>query len=87
MLSPVKFVVAFKTAGGEGKTAKSLRQSTERGDLKVFLSSTHKEPSEQNNEKVCTNVSYQAYMRCSKDDFTSRLTTNRAGSWQMTLST
>lgn len=25
MLSPVKFVVAFKTAGGEGKTTKSLR--------------------------------------------------------------
>ena len=62
MLSPVKFVITFKTSGGDNQGAKTpkgqnntVTQSTN-ADIKVFLSTTHKEPGENRFEKVYTNV-------------------------------
>jgi len=65
MLSPVKFVITFKTSSGDNpgaKTPKSQQMTAlalTKADLKVFLSITHKEPGENRFEKVYTNVSIE----------------------------
>jgi len=66
MLSPLKFVVTFKTSGTDnpgGKTPKgqSAGSTTQtKADLKVYLSTLHKEPGENRFEKVYTNVRIRA---------------------------
>ena len=62
MLSPVKFVITFKTSGGDNQGAKTLKNNSNpinqqpNADLKVFLSTIHKEPGENRFDKVYTNV-------------------------------
>lgn len=63
MLSPLKFVITFKTSNiNEVKAEKPALKSvqgvpvTSNADIKVYLSTTHKEPGENQNEKVYSNV-------------------------------
>ena len=63
MLSPLKLSITFKTSNlNESKAEKPIQKSltgapvSSNADIKVYLSTTHKEPGENQNEKVISNV-------------------------------
>ena len=63
MLSPLKLAITFKTSNiNESKAEKAVQKSlsapivSQNADIKVYLSTTHKEPGEGQFEKVYSNV-------------------------------
>ena len=58
MLSPVKFTINFKTVGVPDPS-KIVGKIKNAADIKVFMSAQNKEPNEQNNDKVATNVCFK----------------------------
>ena len=56
MPSPLKFAVKTSAPSGELRS-KTVSKAEKKPDLKVYLSSHHKEPSDQHSEKTVINVS------------------------------